>query len=213
MSGRSARPRPAVRGEPPLPLPAGPPRRSTSGLPAAVGSPAARYSSCQSWHPLTSARPPAAAAPRAAGTVPRLSAAAGRGARRSANRTPCSARTAPRRVWLSGAAAGARPPQLGLSARLSTITSPSAGGSKGLQFGTMLRGRVLLALTLLLRRAWRNGPETRQDGTGDDFSSPARGLGCRGGGYSRLLGRLVNTTRPAPPRARQPPRPAALRRS
>ena len=137
---------------------------------------------------MTSARPPAAAAPRAAGTAPCPSAAAARGARRSANRTPCSARTAPRRVRLSGGAGGARPPRPGPSARHLTVTSPSAAASKEAAVRDHSRERARMAL-------------------GDDFSLSARGL-SRGGGCSRLLG-PVNTTRPAPPRARQPPRPAA----
>jgi hypothetical protein len=119
------------------------------------------------------------------GTAPRPSAAAARAARRSANRTPCSARTAPRRVRLSG---GARPPRHGLNARLLTVTSPSAAASKEATVRDHSRERARMAL-------------------GDDFSLSARGW-SRGGGGSRLLG-PVNTTRPAPPRARQPPRPAA----
>ena len=68
-----------------------------SSRPSAGASPAARYSSRRSWLPSTNVRPPEATARRAAGTALHPSAAAEPAARRTANRTPCSARTAPRR--------------------------------------------------------------------------------------------------------------------
>ena len=68
-----------------------------SSRPSAGASPAARYSNRRSWLPSTNVRPPEATARRAAGTALHPSAAAEPAARRTANRTPCSARTAPRR--------------------------------------------------------------------------------------------------------------------